>query len=65
MDTKMLQEMLEEKLISLVYVRADHDKLCKFFQEEWPEQIKEGSACDNAVRLLREYKDRINGAKDR
>ena len=35
-------------------------RLAKFFQEEWPGEIKEGSAVDNAIRLLREMK-RVKG----
>lgn len=34
-------------------------KLYNFFLYEWPEQKEQGSICDNAIRLLREYKNRL------
>ena len=45
--------MNDTKQRELTKAQRDVAKLAKFFMEEWPDEIKEGSAVDNAIRLLR------------
>ncbi len=61
---KVFETMFEEELGSIVFAAYDHKQLADWILKEWPEQIIGESACEIAIRLLKDYKAFIEGNKN-